>query len=312
MSALVVGALDGFAPQASTYAAAVDRMVLLAAWFAVFLAVLVAGALALALLAPRESDGVERPRLSPRWVRAGVAGSAALCALVFVHGSIVWADVATAPRGALRVQVAFTERGFAFTYPNGVVTDELHLPIDRPVAFALRANRAPYTFAIPAFRLQAIAASARDGSAWVEANVAGEFEARSTVLASTTDAIPTARVLVHPEGGYDTWYQGISGPSLDLPPIELGRKSYEMRGCTQCHTTDGTKLVGPSFQGFATREHRLVDGTVVVPDEAYVLESITDPAAKVVEGFEPVMPSFKGRFHERELAGLAAYLRSLE
>jgi len=299
-------------PQASSYAAAVDRNFLLTAWFAVFLCVLVAGALALALFAPRHTAGSEdaAPKSNAKWVSTGVAVAAALFALVLIQGSFVWADVQTTPRGAFVIQVRLNEGAWSFTYPGGYVANELHVPLDRPVVLALRGGPAPYTFSVPAFRLQAFAASAQDSTAWVQATLAGEFEARSTTYPRTADADVVASVVVHAEGGFETWYQGVSGPSLDLPPIELGAQSYQMRGCTQCHSTDGSKLVGPSFKGFLARQHVLVDGRVVEPTDEYIAESIRDPAAKVIAGHEPVMPSFAGRLHDLEVAGLVAFIKS--
>ncbi len=301
-------------PQASTYAAAVDRSFLLAAWFAVFFAVLVAGALALALFGPRFDAGARdaKPRPLARWITAAAAAAAVLFALVVVQGSLVWADVQTAPRGASVVQVRLNDGAYSFTYPNGYVANELHLPLDRPIVLALRGGPAPYTFTVPAFRLQAFAATGQDRQAWVQATQAGEFEARSTTFPRATDAAIAANVIVHEAGGFETWYAGISGPPLDLPPIELGARSYQMRGCTQCHSIDGSKLVGPSFKGFLARQHVLSDQSVVEPTDEYIRESLLDPTAKVVAGFEPVMPSFRGRLHDLEIAGLAAYIKSLQ
>ena len=239
-----------------------------------------------------------------------------------------------APRNALPIKVALGEQGFTFTYPNGYATGELHLPLDRAVRFVFAGASEPYSFSLPELRLSVSVPIATARNAWVQPTLAGEYTARSTTplarprrVASATPAAPAAPAsaqplasfaapsavaIVHPAGGYEKWYQDISGPPLDLPPLELGQRSYQMRGCTQCHTVDGTKSVGPSFLGFATREHRMKDGSVVDPSDDYVKESLLDPQAKVVEGFEPVMPSFRGRLHELEIAGLAAYIKSLQ
>lgn len=296
--------------QASTYAGDVDRSLEFVAWFAVFTTVVVAGGLVLLALARR--DGAPTSSATTRRiVRGTIAAAFLLAAFFFVHGTLVWADLQVPPRGALAIRVAVGEKGFAFTYPNNVVVNELHLPIDRPVRLLLRGDAAPYTFAVPEFRLQVPVAVRTDASAWVEPTVAGEYTVRSGVRPRASANELAATVVVHADAGFDTWYQGVSGPNLDLPPVELGRASFQMRGCTQCHTIDGTKLVGPSFKGFRARERRLKDGTPIVADDAYIVESILDPQAKVLDGFEPVMPSFKGRLHEKEIAGLVAFIQSM-
>ena len=50
----------------------------------------------------------------------------------------------------------------------------------------------------------------------------------------------------------------------------------------------------------------------MVADEAYVRESIVNPAAKVVAGYQPVMPTFQGQVSEEQLLALIAYIRSLQ
>lgn len=56
-------------------------------------------------------------------------------------------------------------------------------------------------------------------------------------------------------------------------------------GCTACHSIDGTVGIGPSWQGVAGSERTFEDGTATLADEAYILESIRDPSAKIVAGF---------------------------
>lgn len=315
--ALVVFAFAGepLLPRASSFAADVDRSFLLGAWCALFVVVFVAGALVLAAVAPREPavvDAAVQP-VRRRWLgKLGVAACAASLVVFFAHGSLVWADMLVVPRGAFPIQVAVAESGWTFTYPNGYVARELHVPLEQPVKLALHGFREPYSFAVPAFRLQVPVAVGADKSAWFEATLAGEWEARSWPRPALATSALAATVVVHPAGGFEKWYQDISGPPLDLPPIELGQRSFQMRGCTQCHSTDGAKGIGPSFAGFFAREHKLRGGTTVAPSEEYIRESLLDPQAKVVEGFEPVMPSFRGRLHELEIKGLAAYLASLK
>ncbi len=301
-------------PSASTFAPAIDQTFLLAAWFAVFLVVLATGAMFLVLMGGRPSaaGGVELGGGARRVVQSGVLLSVLFAASFFVYGAWNWADLQVIPRGALPVQVALGDKGWSFTYPNGYVATELHLPIDRPVKLRFQPAQEPYTFSVPAFRLQVPVAQGEKRDAWVEPTLAGEYDLRSTLRPASKFALATATAVVHAEGGYDKWYQDISGPPLDLPPVELGQRSYQMRGCTQCHTVDGSKLVGPSFKGFLARKHELKDGTVVEPTDDYIRESIEDPTAKVIAGFEPVMPSFKGRFSDTEIKGLIAYIRSLQ
>lgn len=307
---------DVLLPAASSFAESVDHSFLWILWLAEFLLVLLLGSLvflgfrALRTSAdesvPDAGEGVEGR------VRWATVSAAALVTVLYVHGFQVHADQTVAPRDSEPILVRPEGVGFVFHYRTGPETTELHLPLGRPVELRFQGDVEPYSFALPEFRLQADVLTGEARSVWVEPTVAGEFVARSLLRPTLTEVARSADVLVHAEGEYDTWLQEQSGPPLDLPPVELGQRSFAMRGCTQCHTVDGSKLTGPSFFGFYSREHRLVDGTVVEPTDDYVKESLLDPSAKVVEGFEPVMPSFRGRLHDLEIAGLIAYFHTLE
>jgi cytochrome c oxidase subunit 2 len=57
------------------------------------------------------------------------------------------------------------------------------------------------------------------------------------------------------------------------------------------------------------RSVALVGGRSVVADDAYLRESIRTPAAKVVEGFQPVMPPLP--VTDEQLEQLLAYIKAL-
>lgn len=104
------------------------------------------------------------------------------------------------------------------------------------------------------------------------------------------------------------------GPSADGgedgDPVAVGRSIYEAR-CALCHTTDGSTLVGPTWQGLFGHEVTLSDGSTVTADEAYITESIRDPGAQVVEGFQNIMPPFPDLTDE-QISAIIAFMETLE
>ena len=84
------------------------------------------------------------------------------------------------------------------------------------------------------------------------------------------------------------------------------------QGCLKCHSTDGTRHIGPTWLDLYHRREKLSDGSFVDADEAYLTESMMDPALKVVDGFQPVMPSFQGKISGPEVAALVEYIKSLQ
>lgn len=95
------------------------------------------------------------------------------------------------------------------------------------------------------------------------------------------------------------------------PAAVDGEQVARDQGCLGCHSTDGTRLVGPSFKAIFGRETELEGDRKIVVDEAYLLRSITHPAAEVVEDYPPIMPAYE-QLSDAELKALVDYLKGLE
>jgi cytochrome c oxidase subunit 2 len=79
--------------------------------------------------------------------------------------------------------------------------------------------------------------------------------------------------------------------------------------CSTCHLSNGTGR-GPTLSGIFGKSVELESGTATV-DEGYVRESIVNPQAKIVAGYQPIMPTFQGLVTEEQLLQLIAYVKSL-
>lgn len=99
------------------------------------------------------------------------------------------------------------------------------------------------------------------------------------------------------------------GPVAFVADAVAGERLYVSVGCNRCHTTTGFRMSGPSFLGIAGSDVELADGTTVLADAAYLEASIRTPAADVVAGFQPLMPSFE--LGDDEIAHLVAFIESL-
>ncbi len=87
---------------------------------------------------------------------------------------------------------------------------------------------------------------------------------------------------------------------------EAGAALYKSKICVTCHSLDGSKIVGPSFKGLYGSTQPTSAGDVKV-DDAYLKESITQPMAKIVTGFPPVMP--QQQYTEAELESLILFIK---
>jgi cytochrome c2 len=102
------------------------------------------------------------------------------------------------------------------------------------------------------------------------------------------------------------------------PTEEEGARLYQMIGCMACHSTDGSTVgkVGPSWKGVFGSERELAKGgDKAVADEMYLHESIINPGAKVVKGFEKFdngMPIYAGILNESQIQSLILFIKSVK
>jgi cytochrome c oxidase subunit II len=120
---------------------------------------------------------------------------------------------------------------------------------------------------------------------------------------SGTIVLPTAKTVVG------------SLPTAGKGNAAEGKKLYVSLGCNGCHTLDGTKSAGPTFKGLYGRETKLDNGQTVKADDAYLLESIRDPDAKIVAGFQKGVMSAvikPGQVSESDSRSLIAFIKTVK
>lgn len=103
---------------------------------------------------------------------------------------------------------------------------------------------------------------------------------------------------------------GSDGDEVALSPAaEAGRDVVRSNGCAACHGQNGDGGPGPSFVGLYGSTVELEDDETVVADEAYLVESIREPGAKVVEGYGFPMP--ENDLTDDEIQSVVAFIREL-
>jgi cytochrome c oxidase subunit 2 len=92
--------------------------------------------------------------------------------------------------------------------------------------------------------------------------------------------------------------------------VEKGQTLYESLGCITCHQSDG-KGRAPKLAGLYGSKVELKGGATVVADAAYIRESIVNPLGRVVNGYDPIMPTFQGLVTEDQIQQIIEYIRSM-
>jgi cytochrome c oxidase subunit 2 len=301
--------------QASSSAASVDRVFWFIFWLAAFFFALVVGLMVLFVVRYRRRAGRDEPEASPShstpleltWTLIPLL----LVIFIFGWGFKVFLDLNTPPANAYEVLVTGQKWKWLFTYPNGHVDENLHVAVDVPVRLVMTSEDVIHGFYIPAFRLKHDVVPGRYAKVWFRPTVVGEYQVFCTQYCGTGHSDMLAKVVVHAPGGFERWLEEAGDLLKRMSPAEAGERLYRTRGCAQCHSADGKAGIGPSFKGIWGAPAVMRDGLRLTVEEDYVRESILEPQAKIVAGFEPVMPTYKGRLKDQEITALIEYLKTL-
>jgi len=230
---------------------------------------------------------------------------------LFFLGMKGFLHMRVAPSGYMQVNVKGQKWSWSFEYPAGAVNDTLVVPVNTPVKLAMTSRDVLHSFYIPAFRAKADVLPNRWHALWFQATRTGVFPVECTQYCGTNHSYMWTAVKVVEPDVYQDWLSTASDPGKGKTPEQFGALLYQKRGCNACHSIDGSKGVGPSWKGLYGRQETTNMGMVMV-DDAYLKESMMVPTAKVVTGFQPVMPVFQGVLSDREIAALMAYIKSLK
>lgn len=252
------------------------------------------------------------------WMEAGwIAAAVALVLLLFFSGLTGFRFLRRPPTDALRVTVTARQWSWLFTYENGHRSSELVVPVGRPVALALVSQDVIHGFFVPDLRIKQDVVPGMTTRAWFQLDAPGEHDILCTQYCGLEHSKMLSRVVAVPPDSFQKWYAGDDSavPGVDsLEKNPTGAKLLRHWGCLDCHSTDGSKGVGPSFKGLygSTTEvttagrHR----TLTV-DTAYCRRSMLEPGADVVDGYRDLMPSEKGKLTDEEIGRIIAAIEAL-
>jgi cytochrome c oxidase subunit 2 len=235
--------------------------------------------------------------------------------VLFAWGFWGFMETAIPPAGTIDVRVTAKRWNWEFDYPQAGIlgSDELVVPVGQPVKLTMSSVDVIHSFFVPDFRVKRDVVPNRYTVAWFEATKEGEYRVLCAEYCGTDHSRMSAPVRVVSRAEYDEWIAS-GGPLGKIEdPIELGAALFRMRGCAQCHSVDGTATgKAPTLGGAFGSTRTLSDGSQVLVDDNYVRESLMSPQARIVQGWENAyMPTFRGRFDEKQLNAMVDYLKSI-
>jgi len=232
----------------------------------------------------------------------------AIVMVMFAWGAKVFFDLHRPPAGAMEVFVVGKQWMWKVQHMDGQrEINELHVPIGKPVKLIMGSEDVLHSYYIPAFRVKADVIPGRYNHLWFTATKPGQYHLFCAEYCGTRHSrmIGTVTAMEPPE-----FQQWLSGGRAEDSPVAAGAKLFQDLVCNTCHMGD-TQGRGPVLTGVYGKPVQLQGGGTVVADDAYIRESIMNPQAKIVAGFQPIMPTFQGLVTEEQLLQLIAYVRSL-
>jgi cytochrome c oxidase subunit II len=227
---------------------------------------------------------------------------------MFGWGAKVFFDLYRPPAGAMEIYVVGKQWMWKVQHMDGQrEINELHVPVGRPVKLIMGSEDVLHSYYIPAFRVKADVIPGRYNVLWFTATKPGTYHLFCAEYCGTKHSGMIGSVIAMEPEDFQAW---LSGGGASESPVAAGQKLFQDLACITCHTGDATAR-GPQLTNLYNSTVRLQDGSSVTADDSYIRESIVNPRAKVVAGFQPIMPTFQGLVTEEQLLQLIAYVRSL-
>ena len=164
-----------------------------------------------------------------------------------------------------------------------------------------------HSFFIPAFRIKQDVLPGKYSTIWFKPTKPGRYHLFCAEYCGARHSGMIGWIHVMEPQEYQNW---LTGGAAEGTLASSGEKLFEGLACNNCHHADSSGRC-PTLVGLFGKTVQLAGGGMVKADEAYIRESILQPQAKVVAGFQPIMPTFQGLVTEEDVLRLVEYIKSL-
>ena len=301
-----------FPEQASTVAPRVDALLYFLIAVSVFFVALITLAILVFAVKYRRRAEDDRPEPIEGNLWLEVVWSVipfGLTMVMFVWGAMVFFDIYNPPNDALEISIVGRQWMWKAQHPTGQSEiNELHVPLGQPVTLMMTSEDVIHDFFLPAFRIKQDVLPGRYTRVWFEATKTGVYHLFCAEYCGTQHSGMIGRLVVLEPVQFEKW---LSGGATGMSMVDQGASLFKRFGCETCHRASGTQQ-GPTLAGLFGKIVKLQGGKTATADEDYIRESVLDPRAKIVDGYQPIMPTFKGLVSEEGLLQLIAYIKSLD
>jgi cytochrome c oxidase subunit 2 len=233
-------------------------------------------------------------------------------AILFFTLPVIFSSQAPAPTGSMNINVTGHQFWWEFGYPDAkvVTANELHLPVGQTVNLVLQSDDVIHSFWVPALGGKRDAFPGHTNFIWLKPDTVGEYPGQCFQLCGYSHGNMRERAIVQSPSDFQAWLTSQQAPAVTPadPTAAEGGQLFQTRGCTACHTINGTPAagtVGPNLTHLASRG--VFAGAILENTPENLRMWLKDPPA-VKPG--SVMPNLGLNDHELDV--LVAYLQSLK
>ena len=238
--------------------------------------------------------------------------------VMFYYGWAGWKPMNKAPKDAMNITSIARMWSFSFVYENGKQSPDLIIPVNTPVKIKLVSLDVIHSLFIPAYRVKSDMVPGREKMMWFLPQTIGEYDLYCAEYCGLRHSYMSSTVKVLSQEDFNTWYADTSAvKAVDeaAAPGSEGLSLVITNGCNACHSSDGSKIIGPSFlKLFGEQQVVIKEGKEVAltADEEYIKRAIIDPNIEIVKGYpRDLMQSYKGVLTDQDIALIIEYLKSL-
>ena len=230
---------------------------------------------------------------------------------IFTWGAQIYFAAARPPAGAMQFYVVGKQWMWKIEHPSGKrEINELHVPRGQAVKLRMTSEDVIHSFYVPAMRVKADVIPGKYTMLWFKPDTVGTYHLFCSQYCGAEHSHMVGRVVVMEPTDYELFIAGVGGTG-GTSSVASGEELFVTKSCNTCHRPDTTARA-PMLWGLFGKTVAFHDGRTTVADEAYIRESILNPAAKVVSGYQPIMPTYRGQLSEEEIIQLIRYIQSLK
>jgi len=259
-------------------------------------------------------------RLEIIWTAIPATLLVALCGYAYA----VLTDIESAKADTMKIRVVGEQFAWTYYYPGAgeggreLASNQLYLPVDRPVLFTIQSKDVIHDFWVPAFRMKIDAVPGNTTHLNVTPDRVGTYPVVCAELCGLGHSVMRSTVNVVPRGTFNQWLArqrqagqrggggGQAGGGGGGGGGGVDGKTIFTQGaqpaCASCHTladAGADATTGPNLD-------EVLKG--MSPEQ--IRQSIVDPNAEIAKGFsEGIMPpSYGDSLDPREIDALVDYL----